>query len=455
MDGFIRQTFRGGYAINEKTEFVGKLVSLWKVTSLWTILSFLNTIIIIICSFYSVPNWSTSLLSFWRQFSIFFISIVFVSHKKYQTMLAAKLCLLSLSVLAVGFSASGDNNTVVYWGSNNYYNNPKFVSSMAQGRLNTYCTSDVDIVVLSFLDSFPTSDTESVGFSINFANQCSETFSDGLLHCTQIGEDIKTCQEKGIKVLLSLGGDSTISSYGFTSESQGADFATTLWDYFAEGTSSERPFGDAVVDGFDLDIENGNQVGYVSMVNKLQEYYNSSSKDFYISAAPQCVYPDDSLSEVLTQSHVDFAFIQFYNNPHCNANGNGFNYKAWENFASSDAANKDIRLYVGVPAADYAAGSGYIEPSALESLISTCQNSHHFGGVMLWDASVAVSNVINGQSYLSLVNGYLKDESSSNLNARNMVNDIGVIQSDAEFVPVPPVVHSTVQTVYNVVTETE
>ena len=65
-------------------------------------------------------------------------------------------------------------------------------------------------------------------------------------------QDIQTCQAAGKAVLLSLGG--AIGTYGFTSTSQAQQFAQTVWDLFGEGTSSTRPFGASVIDGFDLGI---------------------------------------------------------------------------------------------------------------------------------------------------------------------------------------------------------
>ena len=63
-------------------------------------------------------------------------------------------------------------------------------------------------------------------------------------------QDIKTCQDAGKIVLLSLGG--AIGDYGFSSSSEAETFATTLWNLFGGGTSSTRPFGSSIVDGFDL-----------------------------------------------------------------------------------------------------------------------------------------------------------------------------------------------------------
>jgi hypothetical protein len=35
------------------------------------------------------------------------------------------------------------------------------------------------------------------------------------------------------------------------------------------GTSTTRPFGNAVIDGYDLDIELGSNVGYAALINEV------------------------------------------------------------------------------------------------------------------------------------------------------------------------------------------
>lgn len=73
------------------------------------------------------------------------------------------------------------------------------------------------------------------------------------LSFTDSRQDIQTCQSLGKVVLLGLGG--SIGTYGFSSSSQATTFATTLWNLFGEGGGSIRPFGSAIVDGFDLGID--------------------------------------------------------------------------------------------------------------------------------------------------------------------------------------------------------
>ena len=80
-------------------------------------------------------------------------------------------------------------------------------------------------------------------------NKDNATFSGTTLPiCTSVGTDIKTCQAKGKIVTLSLGGAG--GSVGFSSDSQGESFADQIWDLFLGGSSTTRPFGDAVLDGY-------------------------------------------------------------------------------------------------------------------------------------------------------------------------------------------------------------
>ncbi|AJV63829.1 AIS_HP2_G0035610.mRNA.1.CDS.1 [Saccharomyces cerevisiae] len=294
------------------------------------------------------------------------------------------------------FDSSANTNIAVYWGQN---------SAGTQESLATYCeSSDADIFLLSFLNQFPT-------LGLNFANACSDTFSDGLLHCTQIAEDIETCQSLGKKVLLSLGGAS--GSYLFSDDSQAETFAQTLWDTFGEGTgASERPFDSAVVDGFDFDIENNNEVGYSALATKLRTLFAEGTKQYYLSAAPQCPYPDASVGDLLENADIDFAFIQFYNN-YCSVSGQ-FNWDTWLTYAQTVSPNKNIKLFLGLPGSASAAGSGYIsDTSLLESTIADIASSSSFGGIALWDASQAFSNELNGEPYVEILNNLLTSASQT------------------------------------------
>ncbi|CCH41768.1 Endochitinase [Wickerhamomyces ciferrii] len=294
------------------------------------------------------------------------------------------LSLATLASTVTAFDADSKDNVVVYWGQ---------ASAGSQEDLSYYCdSSDVDVVVLSFLSSFPGSSGTP---TLDLSSACSDKFSNGLLKCPSIGQDIKSCQSKGKKILLALGGAN--GDYGFTGDSDGTNFADTLWNLFGEGESDTRPFGDAAVDGFDFDIENKNQEGYVALAKALRTKFSSSSKQYYLSAAPQCVYPDESVGDLLAQADIDFAFIQFYNN-YCSLDKQ-FNWDTWAKYAKSTSPNKNIKLFVGLPGAQSAAGSGYVDISTVKTTLSTVGSNANFGGIMLWDASQAFTNKVNGGTF--------------------------------------------------------
>jgi chitinase len=75
--------------------------------------------------------------------------------------------------------------------------------------------------------------------------------------------------------------------------------------------------------------------------------------------------------------------------------GSAFNFETWQNWASTSSPNKNVKVYVGVPAASDAAGSGYISPSALQTIISSVSSSPNFGGIMMW--YVLVHNLLTAK----------------------------------------------------------
>ncbi|KAK6230559.1 hypothetical protein QUC31_002077 [Theobroma cacao] len=88
-------------------------------------------------------------------------------------------------MLIVGIDAGG---IAIYWGQNGN-----------EGTLAETCaTGNYDFVNIAFLPTFGNGQTPM----INLAGHC-DPYSNG---CTSLGSDIKSCQAKGIKVMLSLGG---------------------------------------------------------------------------------------------------------------------------------------------------------------------------------------------------------------------------------------------------------
>ena len=82
----------------------------------------------------------------------------------------------------------------------------------------------------------------------------------------------------------------------FSSDAQASAFGDTIWNIFLGGSSSIRPFGGAVLDGIDLDIEGGGTAFFATMVNRIRTLSANASKKYYVTAAPQCPYPDAYMS---------------------------------------------------------------------------------------------------------------------------------------------------------------
>ncbi|KAG9223083.1 hypothetical protein CCMSSC00406_0000228 [Pleurotus cornucopiae] len=254
----------------------------------------------------------------------------------------------------------------------------------------------IDVFPISFLNVFFGTGGAP---SINLANTCNNvdnaTFpGTSLPNCASLAVDIATCQSKGKIITLSLGG--ATGSVGFQSDSQATTFAQTIWDMFLGGNSATRPFGSAVLDGIDLDIEGGNSAGYAAFINKIRSLSSGSSKKYYITAAPQCVFPDAALGGVLNSASFDAVYVQFYNNP-CGLqafdSASNWNFGIWDNWARTVSPNKNVKIYIGAPASTSAAGSGYQSPDRISSIAVQMRKSFpSFGGIMLWDASQAYAN---------------------------------------------------------------
>ena len=303
------------------------------------------------------------------------------------------------------FDAESKDNVAVYYGT---------TPATRKGGLSSLCSNpNVDIVILSFLFSF----FDANGYpSIDFGPGCSGQTSSqadtapGLKDCSALAPEIAACQALDKKVLLSLGGYNSNTS--FTSDTQATAFASTLWDLFGAGDGLDgdlRPFGtDVIIDGFDIDNENHNTDHYETFAIALREQFDTdASKTYYLSAAPQCPIPDESVPLGALQQ-ADFVWVQFYNNPSCNIDAPGFqqSFKAWSDLLASGTQVRGPRFFIGVAGFE-GAGSGYVKGSGLGTRVRSARGLYveNFGGVMLWDGSEAALNVDQyGVNYL----GYAK-----------------------------------------------
>ncbi|KAM3507304.1 hypothetical protein MY10362_001830 [Beauveria mimosiformis] len=320
---------------------------------------------------------------------------------------------------AAGVAAAAGTNVAkfnAYWGQSGPYNE----------RLRDRCDEGADYISLSFLTSSPEKNPDTEYPGINFAAHCwADAFerngkkSQLLSHCGTIIDDLQYCRDKGIKMLLSIGGEwnEKTADYRVTTEKNGREFADFLWGAFGPYDPSwtgPRPFDKSrhehsAIDGFDFDLElpkvNGKHFDnkpWIAMADR----FRALSKDVIITGAPQCPTSDEwfSMKEMIQKTQFDALFIQFYNNPGCDLVNGNFNYDTWEGIIAASDKSKNAKLFVGVPAAPTVASNGYVAPKDLEKTICPIAKRPSFGGISTWDMYTGTQNV-DGKSF----NQHVKD----------------------------------------------
>lgn len=365
-----------------------------------------------------------------------------------------------VSSVSATFNPTAKNNVAVYWGQ----------GPNQKSLLETCQNPAVDIVNIGFVNAFPDNSPGAYP-GTNFGNACGdETYTingvSTLLksNCPRIGSDIIECQKTyGKKVFLSFGG-AYPKNYYIANDNSANSFADFVWGAFGPSTSGwtsagkPRPFGDAVVDGFDFDIESemstppkdasGNAVndyqsrGYATMINRLRntQFPKDTSKIYYISGAPQCPLPDVHLSGPIANAWFDMLFVQFYNNPSCSGRA-AVNYAAGDSFlkwTQASSKNPNVRIYFGLPASAEAASAGdYLTQPEVKDLVQRFSPNAKWGGIMLWESTYAQNNVVCGKDYTT----WSKDIVSAVTSGKDIDTDISQCTSLPS--PIQPGVIST------------
>ncbi|TEY38803.1 hypothetical protein BOTCAL_0474g00070 [Botryotinia calthae] len=311
----------------------------------------------------------------------------------------------SIPSVMAGFNPTSQSNVAVYWGQNSYGQGS---GAYVQQRLSYYCqNTEIDIIPLAFLSSINTP-------VLNFANQgdlCTVISGSTLFYCSELEADITTCQKTyGKTILLSVGG-ATYTEGGFTSTQAAITAADKLWSWFGPDTSGDiRPFGTAVIDGFDFDFEStvSNMPAFGNQLRSLMD--TDKTRTWLLSVAPQCPYPDAADGPMLDGTVAfDIVWVQFYNN-YCGVQSfvsgasiqNNFNFDTWDNWAKTVSLNPNVKVMLGIPA-NIGAGAGYTSGAALASVIAYSKSFSSFGGVMMWDMSQLYAN----SGFLDAVNADL------------------------------------------------
>ncbi|KAI5399160.1 hypothetical protein KIW84_064514 [Lathyrus oleraceus] len=111
-----------------------------------------------------------------------------------------------------------------------------------------------------------------------------------------------------------------------------------------------------------------------------------AQKRVYLSAAPQCAFPDAHLDSAITTGLFDYVWVQFYNNF----------VKACNQLTSSQAN----QVFLGVPA-DATKNGDFIPSDVLISqVLPAIKSSVKYDGVMIWkrfnDAQSGHNNASKG-----------------------------------------------------------
>ncbi|KAI3520269.1 hypothetical protein L1887_09581 [Cichorium endivia] len=253
-----------------------------------------------------------------------------------------------------------ETRIATYWGQNTN-----------EGTLAAACaTGNYQFILIAFLSTFGNGQTPM----LNLAGHC-----DPASTCSGLSSDIRACQNQDVKVFLSLGG--AVGSYSLSSPQDAQQVSDYLWNNFLGGESNFRPLGDAVLDGIDFDIESGSDKFWSDLARALAAH--GSQKKVYLSAAPQCPIPDARLYSAIQTGLFDYIWVQFFNNGQCEYEANADALLAsWNEWTQVNSS----QIFLGLPAATRAAGSGYIPPNDLKSsILPSIKSSPKYGGVMLWN----------------------------------------------------------------------
>nr|AFK43450.1 unknown [Medicago truncatula] len=280
----------------------------------------------------------------------------------------ALLLLLVLTIFPFTIKASSSGGIAIYWGQN-----------VTEGTLTSTCDTDnYDIVLLTFLEFFGGGRVPS----LNFAGHC-----DGL-NCRKLEPEIKHCQEKGFKVLLSLAALGALNS---------SEEAKNLSDYLYTNFLSGQfgPLGSVTLDGIDFDIEGAATNLYWDDLARELDNLRQQNSYFYLSAAPQCPMPDYYLDKAIKTGLFGYILVQFYHNTPCqydqiNSDATDL-LKSWNAWTSSVLPNNTV--FMGLPASPDAASEGYIPPDDLISkVLPIIKQTSNYGGVVLWDRAHDIEN---------------------------------------------------------------
>ncbi|KAK7380429.1 hypothetical protein VNO78_32939 [Psophocarpus tetragonolobus] len=284
----------------------------------------------------------------------------------------ATLSFTATSSAAADCSGAGAGAISVYWGQK---------PTATEGTLESLCSSGNYNIVL--LQSLVVHDNGSTP-ELNLADHC------GNNPCSKLQSEIEYCQKNNIKVLISIGIEEKKALrtenryYSKSNNLKTTKAAEKLANYILENYLSGKPgpLGNVTLDGIDIaDVPEGDNIKWDEFVKAVNA--STSARKIYLSASPQCVYPDAFLGPAIRTGLFDYIWVEFYyQNPCIYTNGDASKLlSAWKTWTTNVPKSK---IFLGLVASDELAG--YIPPQDLISkVLPTAKEASNYGGVMIWE----------------------------------------------------------------------
>ena len=206
---------------------------------------------------------------------------------------------------------------------------------------------------------------------INLAGHC-DPYSNG---CTGLSLDIKPCQTKGIKVMLSIGGGA--GGYYLASKDNARQVAIYLWNNFLGGNRLL------------IHLVQLFWMALTLLLKEEQTNIGTISPDTFLDIARKarrCTYlqlPNAHSLMLGLEVPLRLVFFTMF----------GFNSTTTRLANTLQGmletlkmhGSSGLQIFLGLPAAPDAAGSGFIPVDDLKStVVPAIKDSGKFGGVMLW-----------------------------------------------------------------------
>ncbi|KAK7380427.1 hypothetical protein VNO78_32938 [Psophocarpus tetragonolobus] len=310
------------------------------------------------------------------------------------TFLILVLVTLSFTTTSDAVDSVNAGAISVYWGQR---------PNATEHTLEEACSSNYSIVIIQTLIVFDNGSTPV----LNLDDHC----GSHEYPCSKLESQIEFCQKKKIKVFLSIGQDRTLtlktknrhhskSNNNLKSTKAAEKLASYLLENYLSGKPG--PLGNVTLDGIDIaDVADSEHLKWDEVVKAINA--STSARKIYLSASPQCVYPDQDLGNAIRTGLFDFIWVEFfYQNPCIYSNGDASNLLSAWNTWTENVPNTSI--FLGLVASDEIAG--FIEPKDLISkVLPIAKQAPNYGGVMIWDRYYDMKNNYSAQIKHSLIKG--------------------------------------------------